>query len=228
MPAVGGYTLSKVFPIGQSVALEFEQGDTPQSALTRVEDIAEQSVLVAMPMRASMLIPLPPGTEVVLHAKRDDAAYMLPARVKTRLMQPVPMLDLVPTGPIQRGQQREHVRLRLMLTPSSATVLHDDQTETRLNATIINLSAGGVLIRVRQPLRVGQKIRLRVELPEAVGVVGAVAEVLRVDERGSERGQSYDLGCRFLDLNERTRDLIIKFIFRYQARLARQGTGKLA
>jgi c-di-GMP-binding flagellar brake protein YcgR len=153
---------------------------------------------------------------------------MLPAQVRTRHMRPLPMLELVPTGPIQRGQQREHVRLRLTLAPSSVTVLHPDQTETRLQATIINISAGGVLIRVRHPIQVGQQIRLRVELPEAAGVIGAVAEVLRVEAHHSDRGNHYDAGCRFLDLNERTRDLIIKFIFRYQARLARQGTGKLA
>jgi hypothetical protein len=68
MPVVDANALTKIFPIGQSVVLEFEQDASRQSVLTRVEDAIEQAIMVAMPMRASMFIPLPPGTAVVLHA----------------------------------------------------------------------------------------------------------------------------------------------------------------
>jgi len=216
--------LEQIFTISLAISLEFEEGDTNQFVLSRVEDVRDDRLWVAMPMRAGMFLPLPVDTRVVVHIKREDASYALRTRVVGRRLQPTPMLELLAISDVQRQQRRQYVRLQIVLIPTHAAIVGDDGTETRVAATIINISAGGVLLRSRQPLAVGQHVRLAVELPAPCGSIGAVAKVVRVDIRRSDRGHFYEAGCAFVDLTDRDRDLITKFIFRFQTRQRQETT----
>lgn len=211
-------SLEQIFAISLAISLEFEEGEGNQFVLSRVEDVRDDRLWVAMPMRAGMFLPLPLDTRVVVHIKREDASYALHTRVVGRRLQPTPMLELLATSDVQRQQRRQYVRLQIVLVPTYAAIVSEDGTETRLAATIINISAGGVLLRSRQPLAVGQRVRLAVELPAPGGAISATANILRVETRRADRGHFYEAGCAFADLTDRDRDLITKFIFRFQTR----------
>jgi c-di-GMP-binding flagellar brake protein YcgR len=224
MPTTSRRKFDQVFAISLAISLEFEERETPQFLLSRVEDIDEDRLWVAMPMRAGMFMPLPVDTPVFAHIKKDDATYTLRTRVVARRLQPTPMLELLALGDVERRQQRQYVRLQIVLMPTLAAVIGDDGAETRLAATIVNLSAGGVMLRTRQPVEVGQRIRLNVDMPAPGGAISATTTVLRVDSRRAERGHYYEAGCTFDELTDRDRDLITKFIFRAQVR-QRQESG---
>jgi c-di-GMP-binding flagellar brake protein YcgR len=218
-------SLDHIFGLGLTISLEYDEGSTTQFMLSRVEEVEPDCLWVAMPMRAAMFVPLPIGTPVIVHIKREDAVYTLHTRVSGRRLQPAPMLELRATGEVQRRQQREYARLRITLIPTSAAVIEADGSERRLAATIVNLSAGGVFLRTRQSIEVGQRVRLAVDLPTPGGPITGLVEVLRVDVRRAERGRFVEAGCAFLDLSDHDRDLVTKFIFRFQTRPPRSGAG---
>jgi hypothetical protein len=66
-------------------------------------------------------------------------------------------------------------------------------------------------------------VRLTIELPSSERPFTAAAEILRVDSRRTDRGAYYEAGCNFLDLSDHDRDLITRFVFRFQARPASSG-----
>jgi c-di-GMP-binding flagellar brake protein YcgR len=220
--------LEGIFGRHHTISLEYEEGDTPRFVLSRVEEVAPDRLWVAMPVRAATLLPLPRETPVMVHIRREDGVYTVPTRVAGRRLQPAPMLELAVLGEVERRQQREYVRLKIMLIPTSATVITATGEEERLAVTVVNLSAGGVLLRGRQPLEVGQTIRLVLDLPIPDGRIVATATVIRVEARRSERGLFHEAGCTLNDLDDRERDQITAFIFRFQARHARRETGDLA
>jgi c-di-GMP-binding flagellar brake protein YcgR len=210
--------LGQTFSPGLSIALEFEEDNLTQHLLSQVEEVDNGRLWVTMPARQTTFLALPIDTAVMLHVRREEGAFALRARVVGCRWHPAPVLELASIGEVMRRPPREYVRLRVTLIPTRAIVLDDDGAATRLAATIVNLSAGGVLLRSRQALRPGQEVHLTVELPPASGVITATARVLRVDLRRAERGVYYDAGCSFVALTETDRDLITRFIFRGQAR----------
>lgn len=210
--------VTDVFTVGLTISLEFDEGEVSQFSLSRVEEAEDDHLWVAMPTHGGMFVPLPVATQVMVHAKRGDVLYALRTRVVGRRLQPTPMLHLGAVSDIQQRQAREYVRLRIVLIPSYAAVIDDEGGETRFATTILNLGAGGALFRSRQALQIGQQVRFAVDLPAPGGSIGATGRVLHVDARRAERGVYHDAGVAFLDLSEHDRDLITKFIFRFQLR----------
>lgn len=227
MPTILPLALDQVFDVGLALSLEFADGGSRVHLLSRVENVAGDRLWVAMPMRAGMFIPLPVSTPVSVQIKREDALYVLPARVQGCRLQPCPMLELIPTGEIDRQQRRRHVRLQIVLVPALAALVADDGTETRLPATVVNVSGGGALVRTRQTIEVGQRLRLAIELPPPGGPIDCLSEILRVTVQRAERGYYYEASTHFLDLADRERDRITKFIFHFQSRMARREQGDL-
>jgi uncharacterized protein (TIGR02266 family) len=96
---------------------------------------------------------------------------------------------------IMEGRLRYHrqaLDLRVSLTCGS---------KKRVQAHLMNLSQGGVGIRVRQPLPTGGPIRVSFALPERKRSLRVEGEVAWMDQRGN-------VGIRFVDSDQRTkRDL---------------------
>jgi hypothetical protein len=112
--------LSQIFAAGLTISLEVEDAGVPQFLLSRVEEAHSDRLWVTMPVRSATFLPLPIESAVVVHVKHDDAGYTLYARVNGRRLQPTPMLELLPSGEIQRRQPRLNSRLRMTLIPTSA------------------------------------------------------------------------------------------------------------
>lgn len=220
MAATIPYTLEHLFGVGQPVRLEFQHGDDLVRCPSRIEDHRQDRLWVGMPMQAGMIVIAAAGTTVLVSIVREDAPYVVPTRSIGHRQTPVPLLELAPTGRVERRQQREYVRLPLTLTPS-AMLLAGDGAEAPLAVTAVNISAGGLLLRTQQAVQVGQRIRLTAALPEPAGALNGVVEVIRVIRRQTERGRFNEVGCRFLDLNARDRDRITRFILQYQVKQAR-------
>jgi c-di-GMP-binding flagellar brake protein YcgR len=219
-----GRGLEQTFRVGVTISLEYEEHGIPQFVLSRVEEAEGDRLWVAMPTRAGMFLALPVDTAMLVHIRKDEIVHTLHARVSGRRLQPTPMLELRPTSEIQRRPPREYVRLKIVLMPSYAALLGPDGGETRIAATIVNIGAGGVLLRTRQAVEVGQQARLSVELPGSIGAIATTVQALRVDTRRTDRGLYYEAGCVFVDLTDEERDLITTFIFRFQVR-QRQESG---
>ena len=214
--------LGQIFSLGLALSLDFDHDGRREQLLSCVEDLVDDRLWVAMPQRAGVFLPLAVGTPVAVQVKREDGLYVLPTRVHGCRLQPCPMLELIPTGAIERHQRRQHARLQLILVPTLAALRNDDGTETRLPATIVNISAGGALVRTRQALEVGRRLHLVVELPPPGGLIDTRAEILRVVVQRAERGAYFEANARFLSPSDSDRDRITRFIFHVQARLARR------
>jgi c-di-GMP-binding flagellar brake protein YcgR len=221
-------TLPELFKIGGAISLEIvEDGGGPRTFPSRVEDILPDRLVVGMPMRAGMFVILPAGVRVMAAVAREDATYVLPTRLHGYRNEPFRLLELGAAGPVERRQQRHHVRLDITLTPRRATVLGPDQTETPLRCTIVNLSAGGLRLRTPQPLEVDQRLRLTIDLLPSAGLFATTARVLRVTTYQAERSTFYEAGCRFLDLSVRDRDAITRFVLQTQAEYIRRTTSRI-
>jgi c-di-GMP-binding flagellar brake protein YcgR len=222
MPApLASLEIEHLFRIGAPVALEFERDDAWENLPSRVEESAADGLTVGMPLRMGMVVIVPVGATVRVIARRSDAAYIVPTRVVQHRNAPFPMLDVRPTGPIERRQQREFVRLPALITPRQVAAVGPKDLLTPLPAVVLDLSAGGLRLRSKRALSVGQPLKIVLDLPAPIGLLTAHATVSWVRQPAGQRDAPIEAGCRFVDLGQRERERLVRYILQTQAKQAR-------
>ena len=191
---------------------------------TRVEDFSSdgQRVVVGWPMVQLAYVSVHRGDLVYLGTTvPDDALYVVPCEVAATVLEPQARLVLAPVGPWERMQRREHCRVPVTLVPEELLLLPADGDPQPLRGTIVDLSAGGIRLRLAQQLRPGDRLAVRFALPGTVQPVGVVAVVRRVAPVEHADPPRWDHGCQFERLDRRTEDTIVRFVFQRQRELAR-------
>lgn len=194
---------------------------------SRVEghDAADGRVAVAWPMARRELVPLEPGQMVVLAASNpDDALYSAEMYVEHTLAEEPPRVLLRPDAAWQRVQRRQDVRMPVLIRPTVAQRQVDGRPQP-IHATIVNLSAGGLMLRSEHTLRVADLVDLTFGLSSGGGELHVRVDVRRVEHLQRGTHQLWEAGCQFLASSAADRDRIVRFIFAQQRVQARRQRG---
>lgn len=216
--------------VNQKVELKILDGPSRGAYVTRVEEIGRAGeVKLALPVNAGVPITVVPGDLVRCEFAEEGMACSFVTRCAGRELGPVPRLVLQAPERIDRIQRRDYVRLDVSLPVRFSVVgvpggLEYDavltfQTRTR------DLSGGGALLLAPLRLVPGSRLDLLIELPDA-RPVHTPAEVVRLaDEQASleQPGPVWATGVRFIGIDDRDREAIIRFIFGEQRERRRKG-----
>jgi len=167
---------------------------------------------------------LRPGRRVSLEFRDDRAMYRMVSEIVAVKDGPVPLLGIAADGEVERLQRREYYRLPVSV-PVEARPEGEEEAQWMTGHTL-DLSAGGMLLSIRLDVQEGDRLELRVYLGQEE-MVPAVAEVVRRESlAGPElprRVPRRRFGLKFVEIDMRDRDRIVRFIFREQGRLRRTG-----
>jgi c-di-GMP-binding flagellar brake protein YcgR len=211
--------------INQKIELTVLQGPFASAYSTYVEDVDATTLVVVRPTVGGELIALAPGDHVrVEFSIKGSARIAYPTRViglETRVV-PVILLSHPEKGQVERFQQRDFVRLDARV-PVIYTVMHSPDgpmyRKGPLESHTRDISGNGAQILCPEAYKPGTQLDIHLDV--AGKSIHAVAEVIRqVDVLRS--GESW-MGVRFIGIEERTRDQIIRFIFNEQRERRRMG-----
>lgn len=223
--ASGDFTeIDRVLKAGDLVKLRAETVHGQRSYNGRVANIESGLVTVIVPENSPLLLLGPGNFKVTMRKETDNALYLFDARATAQLGPGKPALSLKVEGDVRRVQRRWNVRLSALIDLEEALLI-DRDAERPFKATILDISAGGVLLHTREPIQVGATLRLTFSLPGLSKAIRARAEVVRLMQLDSEGWRYLRLGTRFLDLTKDQEDAIIKFAFREQMRRRRLELG---
>lgn len=76
----------------------------------------------------------------------------------------------------------------------------------------INISASGLRMRVRRPFLVGEKVELFMVFLPQVDLLDCQCEVVRVTPNTGGSGEYYDVGVKFIVLDDEDRHKIIRYV----------------
>jgi len=167
---------------------------------------------------------LKPGRRVSLEFRDDRAMYRLVSEIVAVKDRPVPLVGVSADGEVERLQRREYYRLPLSV-PVEAR--REDEPEGQwVTGHTLDLSAGGMRLSIRLDAQERDRLELRIYVGEE-DMIPAVAEVVRrevpVGPQLPERVPRGRFGLRFVEIDTRDRDRIVRFIFKEQGRLRRTG-----
>ena len=198
---------------------------------SRIEarDSAAQRFALAWPSdRERRLLDLEIGQSVQIMTSAQDALYSAAARVEeTERDAGLPIVIVRLTGPWQRAQRRNAVRVGVAIKPRLAARLVGD-VRKHLRLGITNLSAGGVRVRSQDELRTGDYLELDFDMSaEALETVYVFARVRRVQRVARPGGDVWDAGCEFEGAAPRLIERVVHFIFFEQRAQARNRGNRL-
>lgn len=86
--------------------------------------------------------------------------------------------------------------------------------ETRLMKTGVtkNISAEGMQLLTEEKLEVGNKLEIKILVPEALNPVHLKGRVLWTKEAPSEKEHSYNSGIEFAEIEEDNKNTFLKFL----------------
>lgn len=215
--------------ISQKVSLRISQGSWEGLYSTYVEGIEQKAMTVAHPMHGGAVVPLQVGEAVLVEFIDGGERLLFSTRVLGYYTQVVPILSLaVPTpGSILRHQQRDFVRLDANLPLRYAFMAAETSDEGAEEATekvylpgrTMDISGSGAQIVVQEIQPIGTRLELVLNLQ---GIdVHLETEVVRLPQYPTPR--AIWLGVRFVRVDERDRERIVRYIFSEQRSRRQKG-----
>ncbi len=214
--------------IGQLLEFGLRDSDGVRWYPSRLEDQdgTVERLLVAWPMEDDLQpVPLNVGGTAILAATcQDDALYSADVQIQ-QLEQREPR-ELVVRAVVgwRRVQRRNAVRWEVAIRPTLAERLTSEGWKP-VRAVITNLSAGGLQVRARDELIVGDRLDLEFSLPGSSAQLRARLEVRHVDERKTGTMPYWEAGCEFREPRAADSERIVQFIFAQQRAVARREKG---
>lgn len=206
--------------VNQRIEIELNQNKNTAIFPSRIEEIGEDVLIIAAPLHKGVPLMVEEGRHLAVRVVIDRVPYRFISRLLRRRSGVVPLWEITLPRSVKKIQQRNYVRLDVMIPV--IMVVDDGQGQKKtFRAVTKDLSGGGALVVLREELNVGTKCFLVLTVPDSKEVKTA-GEIVRID-RPQPDGDIYWTAVKFLSLRETERDLIIRFIFKKQLELKRKG-----
>lgn len=203
--------LDEVIKINQPLEVRLEYDENRYAS--RVEDIKNGNLIIAMPMKkGEPLIPLS-GSNFEVNFTSDMGHFKFEAVYKGKDLYPMPVWITSFPEDAKKIQKREFVRIDLIMPATIRFETEDKKFTDPVYARVKDISGGGIRLVLHKTLRLGQNIEISIDLEE--GEFKVLSQVIRI-EKPIQDEDIYWVGMKYIDLSERMRGKLIKFIFKKQ------------
>lgn len=205
--------------INQKLFISRDGGDW---YVTSVQQLDKNEFSVAMPYHMSQPLILQRGDKVTVKFAGENAAYQFKTQVTGRSRDQVPLYVLALPEQCNRIQQRNFVRLPLLIPVKYAVVPEKDKEPQFQEGIIIDLSGGGMKLALKDPYRPGVILILDFQLKIREEIVNfrLKGQIKRLEVKELEnKRRVFHAGIEFLNISRRDQDKIVAYIF---ARMVKQ------
>ena len=163
-----------------------------------------------------------PKDRVVLRLELHGRLYSFDSIVRQVEEVPSEIVTMsLPQG-VEHTERREFYRLAVHITPLYAARVDDQRGEIeRLDATVLDISGGGIQLSTKQPVELGA--RLHLVILTGGDSIEVEVKVVAGGSKKDDRLSRYRVNTQFIDLQRVMRERIVSFVFREQVDLLKKG-----
>ena len=214
----------RVLRIGQRV--EFYLDNDDEKYLSRIEDITEKSLIVAMPFNKKRVPVIPMrGSYVYGLAVGDKCRYQFFSNFREKSMHDgfLPVWHIDMPEKVEKHQNREFVRVRIMKNVSVSVIGDDGSISDPTMTYTVDLSGNGVCFVMNNPLPVDSQVALEIyDIPD-VGTVKVMGRVIHATKFERRDGDVYHVGTHMEHLSRQVMNKIVRYLFYVQRRNIAKG-----
>lgn len=207
-----------ILEIGMKVIIEVKRDSGDLYFSSKIEDIGSDDITLGMPMKGGRTFFIAVDENINIYFSRKGSFYCIEGKVLEKRYRPIPVIKILPLSSPYKKQKRSFFRLKISLP---IHVKMDDAEGSFIRYTR-DISAGGIKFSHSDLIEVGTN--LEITIPDVLGNKTAIKAIVRRAEYDSTREiNKYDIAIEFLDIDDRTRDIIVKFILVKQRELRKNG-----
>lgn len=189
---------------------------------TRVEDVQKDGFLIGIPIDKGVLVPVHTGSEIIVWHWDNSASYAHYCKVIGRKHEPIPLLFLSWPYDVKKIQRRNFVRIPINITLEHRLLSNEKEEEKKFQKSLTrDLSGGGAQFISKENYKKGDKLEVIIHLDDNKIVTKAL--VKRVYNEYINGIDRILVGIEFLNIPEKSRDTIIRFVFSKQRELIKKG-----
>ena len=194
-----------------------EDEETVNIYRSRIEEVAADYMLLAMPSYHGLPIILMPGMEVLVRFITGGAVYQFKVIYRDKKREPIPVWVVSPAFDITKIQRRSFFRLETYL-PVTLQVENETNSEepqtVALNLQTKDISGGGIRVISKKKFEPGTEVQAEVLLPGKVKIP-TKGKVIRSEESVLD-SKIYWISIEFTVIDEHDRKKIVTFVFQKQ------------
>ena len=218
----------EVLTIGQRV--EFFVEDSEERYASRIEEITEDELIVAMPMSIKR-VPIIPRTGEKLYAlavgRQCRYRFFTTFHKKDRMAARFPVWHISWPEQVERHQNREFVRVKVNLLVGVRLIDADGTIKPPESARIVDLSGNGICFAWDHEVKPGTKVALSLENIPGVDPVEQISLVARCTPISREDGTTvYHIGASFQHLSRAVSNKLVHYLFDVQRKTIAKGIKK--
>ena len=211
----------RILTLGQRLEIFFENNEDGTPGYTsRVEDILEDEIVVAMPVD-ERLVPVIPhvGENLYVLAGGDGCHYRFFSvhRSHGRHDGRIPVLRISLPEVAERFQKRGLFRILVNLIATVRLVDADGTIDTPKRVPVVDLSGSGMSFVWPKTVPVDTEAALEINDIPGVGTIELMTRVLRSTRIEREDDTPiYHVGVKFQGISRSLRDQIVRYLFQVQ------------
>lgn len=215
----GGYAVvfDRFLEIGMKTLIEVTRDDKEYFFPSKVEDIDKDIITLGMPIKGGKTFFINIDEKIKIYFSRKGSFYCIEGEVEKKRYEPIPVITMRSLSPPYKKQKRSFFRLKIVL-PIKIKICGTEDTFLRYTRDI---SGGGIKFSHSEPIEEGSNIE--VKIPDILGEKIIKASVVRTERVDMREINKYDIAIEFVDLDERLRDEIVKFLLAKQRELRQKG-----
>lgn len=197
---------------------------------SKIEEINADTMVIAMPMSKGYPVMLQKGGKFDGKIIVSGTVYQFSCTLISTKIHPLPFWTVSLPFDIIKVQLRSFVRIAASLSVQLKVVpAEENHPPKNLNVSAPpvysmftkDISGGGVLIVSKQALEAGTKVEIVLDVPEC-GTIYTMGEIVRVQQPQPEK-PIFWVGVKFIDIQEKDRSKLIKYIFKKQLEQRQRG-----
>jgi len=236
----------EIIAIGDDLKIKVLDGKYAGTYTSRVLDMGPERLIISPLGKGSRTLVVESGTGLSVALVKKNAQYQFKSEVVAPFGGVPRGLVISAPGGLARRQRRGHVRLEVSVPVryyvrhgaahrrssgkpleghgegKAGSVRHLTLIPSSYECRVRDLSGGGILLATREPFEDGTMLDLELEITEdePLRVTG---EVVRCEETSDEGCFGHLVGVKFVGIQERDRDRIVRFVFARQRWLRQRG-----
>lgn len=175
---------------------------------SNIENVDDASLYISTPIKDGYYINVRNGEQIEVIYYYNNDIYKFYTVIKDKQKDRIPLLVLEHPKEVFKEQRRKFVRIPIVCNIEYFKK-ENNSSLIPLKAILVDLSGGGMKIKVSEHIELGDKLITHIPLPSEVLVLKG--EVVRLER--DEAHKKNICGVSFMVMEEQDREKLIKFIF---------------
>lgn len=196
---------------------------------SRVESIEEKTFSLAAPISQGTVVPLHAGALLRVETCTPDGPLVFDTEVVRLRTRGVPLLICAMPEHYDHTQRREYVRLPDSLSVALRSIGEDHGEESQRKTVELHthdVGGGGMRVVLRwqgeeAPPETDEVLDAEIHLPPQKTKICTKARIVRME--GPDDTGRLQVGLQFVDIQERDRERLIRYLYRRQRELRQRG-----